>query len=76
MFSKIVATAVFATVAALPGAAGTFMLNWTGGAWNDGGSLAGTFTATFNDSTGAPLSLLSAAVETGDGTSDGFIGQS
>ena len=76
MFSRIVVIAVVATVAALPCVAGTLTLAWTGGLWNDGGSLNGTFTVSFDDITGAPLALLSADVQTGNGTSDGFIGQS
>lgn len=74
MFSKIVVIAVVATVAALPAAAGIITLDWSGGAWNDGGSLSGAFSVSFDDVTGAPLTLLSANVMTGN-ASDGFIGQ-
>ena len=74
---KLLTAVVFSTfVAALPASAGTFTLAWAGGSWNDGGSLAGTFMIEYDDSTGAPASLVSADVTTGNGTSDGFLGQS
>ena len=59
----------------LPAAAGTLTLTWNGGFWSDGGSLSGTFTVGYNDITGAPTSLIFADVMTGNGTSDGFPGQ-
>jgi hypothetical protein len=65
-----------AALASLPAVAGTLTLAWTGGSWNDGGALSGTFTVDYNDSTGAPTSLVSADVITGNGTNgDGFPGQ-
>lgn len=73
---KLLLAIAFSTfVAALPAVAGSFTLTWSGGSWNDGGSLAGTFTVVY-DSNGMPTSIVSADVTTGDGTSDGFIGQS
>jgi hypothetical protein len=65
--------AVLATT--MPAAAGALTLSWSGASWNDGGSLSGTFTVDYNDITGAPTSLVSADVVTGNGTSDGFPGQ-
>lgn len=62
-------------VTALPAVAGVLTLSWTGGYWNDGGSLSGTFTVDYA-SNGMPTNLVSADVITGNGTSDGFIGQS
>jgi len=71
----LMATALTAFITALPVAAGSFTLAWSGASWNDGGSLAGNFTFVY-DSNGMPTSLVSADVTTGDGTSDGFSGQS
>jgi hypothetical protein len=73
---KLLATIALAAFSmALPAAAaGTLTLSWTGGSWNDGGSLSGTFTVQY-DSNGTPTTLLSADVITGNGTSDGFAGQ-
>jgi PEP-CTERM motif len=73
--SRLIAIAFATLVTALPAAADSFTLAWTGASWNDGGALAGTFTIAY-DSNGVPTSLVSADVITGNGTSDGFIGQS
>jgi len=70
----MIAVALLAIAGGLSCAAGTLTLAWTGGSWNDGGSLAGTFTVTYNDSTGQPETLVSADVVTGNAL-DGFIGQ-
>jgi hypothetical protein len=65
-----------AALASLPAVAGTLTLAWTGGSWNDGGALSGTFTVVYNGTTGAPTSLVSADVITGNGTNgDEFAGQ-
>jgi hypothetical protein len=72
----LTAIAFWTFVAAVPAVADTFTLDWAGGYWNDGGSLAGTFTVEYDAATGAPTSLVSADVTTGNGISDGFLGQS
>lgn len=71
----MIAMAISAFVTALPAVANVLTFSWTGGLWNDGGSVSGTFTVEI-DSNGMPTSLVSADVVTGDGTSDGFLGQS
>lgn len=71
----MVALGVAVLALSMPAAAGTLALAWAGASWNDGGFLSGTFTVDYDDSTGAPVSLVSADVVTGDGTSDGFMGQ-
>ena len=71
----LIALGVALLATTLPAMAATLTLTWTGASWNDGGSLSGTFTVDYNDITGAPISLVSADVVTGNGTSDGFPGQ-
>jgi hypothetical protein len=51
----------------------TNTLSFSGASWNDGGSLDGYFTIEY-DLTGTPIALLSLDVVTGNGTSDGFLG--
>jgi hypothetical protein len=56
----------------------TFTLSFTGASWNDGGSLDGYFTVTYDPTkgAGAPTALDSMYVQTGNGTNgDGFPGQ-
>jgi hypothetical protein len=53
--------------ASLPMAAGTLTLSFSGAAWDDGGSLDGFFTVTYDDN-GMPTSLVSANVVTGGGS--------
>src|ERR1019366_1523797 len=71
----LLALMVAVLTAAMPVSAGMLTLSFTDASWNDGGSLSGTFTVDY-DANGMPTSLVSADVVTGDGTSDGFIGQS
>jgi hypothetical protein len=75
--TKMRCTKLLCLAAILLMAAGTALadqidtITFSGAKWSDGGSLNGTFTV---DTT--TWTLLSADVVTGNGTSDGFVGQS
>ena len=74
MFIRTLVLAVVGAVAALPGAASTLTFSWNDAIFIDGGTLSGTFTVNISDITGAPISVLSANVVSGNGTT-GFAGQ-
>jgi len=70
----LIALGAVILAAALPARAGTLTFTWSGATFNDGGTLSGTFTATYDDATDEMTSLVSADIVTGNGASDGFPG--
>ena len=72
-----VAIAMFFGVPAVSAGTATFTLSFTDASWNDGGTLNGYFTVTYNAAIGAgdPVALDSLYVQTGNGSGDSFPGQ-